>query len=136
MAGLACVVGYLLHQRTRNRKQLLKWLMLVRYFEQLQSELVTLFGPHFADVTALLETNQHPEEFTDAAAEPACDLSAGQCFRAKRKQFQDVESLLQCRSGVAGLIACFLNGTSESARSGHSSIGYYKVSLIKTVFHI
>src|SRR5437660_3222144 len=36
MAGLACVVGYLLHQRTRNRKQLLQWLMLVRYFEQLE----------------------------------------------------------------------------------------------------
>ena len=137
MAGLASLVGNPLHQRTRQGEQVPQRLMLVRGFKQLEGELVALAGSDFADVTALLKTHQHAEEFADAAAQASRDFAAREGFGSMREQFQNVESLIQGGGSIAGSLARFVNTRSKGMRGGHESeLAYYIISLMKTRFHI
>jgi hypothetical protein len=64
--------------------------MAMRYFKQLQRELVAFLGSNIGDVPALLETNHHAEKLADCAAKPPRYLTAGQPLSFTCQQFEDV----------------------------------------------
>src|SRR5512133_4116793 len=90
------------HQRRRGCGQRFDWLMPMRHLEQLERQRIAV-AVELLDVSTPHKRDHHSKELARRSPKDAGDLVERQASRFSRKQFEDVEALVECRDCVARL---------------------------------
>ena len=101
MAGLPRKIRDFLQERPGMGNQALERMMAMGKLKELQSQFKSAVRIGFAEVAAPFEANEHAKDLADAAAEAASHLRAGEPGGLGRKDFQDVQALLEGGGSVA-----------------------------------
>src|SRR5580704_1195569 len=101
MARLTSSVSHLPHKRTRVGKQAMERMVPVRDFKQLKSEEIMLIRRNLADVSAMLQTNQHAKNLAHRSSQAAGNFAGNEAIGFRGKKLEDVQAFVERRCRIA-----------------------------------
>src|SRR6202035_1079618 len=81
--------------------------MLLRKAKEAEGEMVPLLVWGLRQISALLETEDHPEYLRDGTVQPPGRLAYCQPLPSTGEQFQNIEALFQCGRRIVPLSVAF-----------------------------